>query len=543
MGHPVTARAKSVQSIVLAPQGSAVALGKTQQFSATAVFSDGSKEDVSGATTWTSAQPQIASVSTAGLASSKAVGTTVIKGVYQAVSSSASLTINAAVLVSIAVAPQSPSLTPNHSVQLSATGTFTDGSTQDLSASVSWSTVPAGIISVSNTGIATAQSLGAATITATSNSVSTSDTITVVAPVLQTISLSPSAATIPLGEKQQLSAIGNYNDGSTRDLTNLAKWKSSDPSILGLNQSGMGTTCAQGSVTVTATSGSVKGETQMLVGPPVVVSISIVPANSEMALGGQQQLSALAKFSDGTSMDMTTRGTWSSSDKSIAGVSDHGLVLARKMGHTAISVSSDSVNGSADLTVEPALAVSYFSNAHTAGFADATIRLTNPGLSGGDLCADVYVFDQDQQLSECCACQMSPDGLLTLSVNSDLTGNPLTGVKSTAGVIKIVSAELSSGATCDPTVVKPDANLIAWSSNVQAPASSRFAITENPFQLAPLGNDELAALQNQCASASALGSGQGICTCGATSAPQRRNADKRFGSADSTLASLLRSYR
>ena len=81
-------------------------------------------------------------------------------------------------------------------------------------------------------------------------------------------------------------------------------------------------------------------------------------------------------------------------------------------------------------TTPPAdtLKVDYFANANTAGAPDGTVRLTNPGTAGGNLCAAVFVFDQNQEMSECCSCFLSPDGLRTLSVNTDITGNPLTGV-------------------------------------------------------------------------------------------------------------------
>ena len=167
------------------------------------------------------------------------------------------------------------------------------------------------------------------------------------------------------------------------------------------------------------------------------------------------------------------------------------------------------------------LTVSYFSNAHTSGVADATVRLTNPGLTGGNLCAEIYVFDQSQQLSECCGCLVSPDGLQTLSVNTDLTGNPLTGVQSTTGVVKIVPADAAVNPSCNPTAIAPKASLVAWSTNIQQQSASAFAMTETTFQLGPLGDDELAALQNQCSSSFSLGSGQGVCSC-ATVASTRR---------------------
>src|SRR6202007_258991 len=161
-------------------------------------------------------------------------------------------------------------------------------------------------------------------------------------------------------------------------------------------------------------------------------------------------------------------------------------VLARHVGATTISVFSDSVGGSANISVKPVLAVSYFSNAHASGAGDATVRLTNPGITGGNLCAEIYVFDQDQQLSECCGCVVSPDGLRTLSVNTDLTGNPLTGVKSTNGVVKIVPADASITSSCDPTAITPDASVVAWSTNIQKQSVSAFVITETSFQLGPL---------------------------------------------------------
>jgi hypothetical protein len=73
-------------------------------------------------------------------------------------------------------------------------------------------------------------------------------------------------------------------------------------------------------------------------------------------------------------------------------------------------------------TTPPAdtLKVDYFSNANTSGAPDATVRLTNPGTAAGNMCASMFVFDENQELTECCSCLLTPDGLRTLSVNVDL---------------------------------------------------------------------------------------------------------------------------
>jgi len=76
----------------------------------------------------------------------------------------------------------------------------------------------------------------------------------------------------------------------------------------------------------------------------------------------------------------------------------------------------------------------YFANANTAGAPDATLRVSNPGTyANGNICAAFFVFYPNQELSECCSCLQTPDGLGTLSVDKDLTSNPLTGVTLTTG--------------------------------------------------------------------------------------------------------------
>ena len=158
--------------------------------------------------------------------------------------------------------------------------------------------------------------------------------------------------------------------------------------------------------------------------------------------------------------------------------------------------------------------INYFANANTSGAPDATVRIDNPGLTYGNLCAMIYVFDNDQQLSECCGCIESHNGLRTISVNGNLTSNPLTGVKSTNGVIKVVSAAVNDS-PCDATGnVTPTANLRVWATHIQNKVGSAFPITETESSDSALGATEFANLQAQCLFIGILGSGHGICSCG-----------------------------
>ncbi|QNI34021.1 hypothetical protein H7849_09015 [Alloacidobacterium dinghuense] len=159
-----------------------------------------------------------------------------------------------------------------------------------------------------------------------------------------------------------------------------------------------------------------------------------------------------------------------------------------------------------------------------AGFPvpDATVRIDNPGLTYGNLCAMIYVFAADQQLAECCGCVETHNGLRRLSVRTDLTKNPLTGPGTSpfSGVIKVISAAVNNS-PCDPTAnVTPKANLRVWATHIQpGTAFGSFGgiiwpVTETESSDSTLGATELANLQAQCSFINILGSGAGICTCG-----------------------------
>ncbi|MGD1214370.1 MAG: hypothetical protein ABR861_05235 [Terriglobales bacterium] len=178
--------------------------------------------------------------------------------------------------------------------------------------------------------------------------------------------------------------------------------------------------------------------------------------------------------------------------------------------------------------------VTYYSNAHTTGAPDATVRIINDGdLStsptrcgvpgtppcGGDIYADIYVFDDSQELQECCSCDVSADGLLSESVNLNLTANTLTGKVLTRGVIKVISDP--GGYPYDPT---PGAGLRAWSTHIQATSvvfaagkapseKSPFYVTETEMADSNLVTDELERLGALCSFDVTLGSGQGVCSC------------------------------
>jgi hypothetical protein len=160
--------------------------------------------------------------------------------------------------------------------------------------------------------------------------------------------------------------------------------------------------------------------------------------------------------------------------------------------------------------------IEYFANANTARAMDATLRLDNPGGSGTNLCADIFVFDSNEEMSECCSCLETPDGLRMLSIDNDLTANPLTGAVLTTGAIKILAA-VTQGGTCPiPSYITtvPHGEIKAWATHIQ---DGDYAITETTSQNSYLSPNEQNELAQQCGAIERIGSGSGICGCGSGS--------------------------
>ena len=123
-----------------------------------------------------------------------------------------------------------------------ATGTYSDGSTQDLTEFATWISSDRSIVEISNAdgseGEATGTGTGSATLTAAFSGVSGSTGITVTAPKLKSITISPNSPRIRAGGTLQMTATGHYSDGSTQDLTDVVYWTTIDPSVALFDYSG-----------------------------------------------------------------------------------------------------------------------------------------------------------------------------------------------------------------------------------------------------------------------------------------------------------------
>lgn len=155
--------------------------------------------------------------------------------------------------------------------------------------------------------------------------------------------------------------------------------------------------------------------------------------------------------------------------------------------------------------------VTYFDNNGAAGAPDAFIHVLNPGVATGSLCATIYVWRNDQELSECCSCGITPNGLLTLRVSA-LTVNP----GDHAGPAVSGSVSIVSDSACDPTAPVPTPDLRAWATHVNVDTVGGFDVTETEALDTPLSTGEIGEASSRCGFIRVNGSGAGRCDAACT---------------------------
>jgi hypothetical protein len=189
------------------------------------------------------------------------------------VSGSAALVVESSGLSSVTVTPATATVAEQTATQFNAVGTFEDGSTQNLTSSVSWTSSPASVATVSNAsptkGLAAGVAPGTATINALfatqSMTLTGSAMLTVTNATLSTITVAPSDASISLGGTQQFTATGNFSDGTTENLTAQVTWTSSDVGVATISAGGLASTAGKGSTTITAKLNGISGTTSLTV--------------------------------------------------------------------------------------------------------------------------------------------------------------------------------------------------------------------------------------------------------------------------------------
>lgn len=352
-----------LSGILVTPQNPTIPVGTTLQFSAIGHFNDETNQDISSQVAWSSSDPAVATIDGNGLAKAISTGTTTI----QATSSipptfssgsagTTTLTVSSASLSSLSVSPTNPNLPAGVTQQFTATATYSDGTSYDLTSQVAWSSSDPSVATINSSGLATTIAPGTTTLSIVFVGVSGSTTLTVNSATLSALTVSPAnpaITSIPVGVTEQFLATGAYSDGTSFNITNQVSWNSSDPSIGVISNNGLATAISPGTITLTASSGGISGNTNLMVNSATLSSLVVTPANPSIPVGVAEQFVALGTYSDGISYDLTTQVTWSSSNL-VATVNSGGLATAVSEGTATITARLGSISGGTTLTVSSA---------------------------------------------------------------------------------------------------------------------------------------------------------------------------------------------
>ncbi|WP_229833426.1 Ig-like domain-containing protein, partial [Alishewanella longhuensis] len=325
-------------SFSIEPLDASIAAGLSQQFTATGVYSDGSIANISGNVVWQSSDPVIAVMAAnhtdrSGWVSALVPGSTEISATIGTLYASTNFTVTNAALMAMLLSPENSSLYIGISRNYTATGIYSDGTSQDISAQVSWASSNSEVATIgsnpsanpadSTQGVALALSAGTSQISASLDSLSAETTLTVRAVSVNSVVVTPTNSTVVAGLTRQFIATANYNDGSAVDVSNTAIWASSNTAVAimnpnGNNNSGLATSQMEGSAQISASFNDQSGSANLTVTAASLNSILITPANSSVIAGQSRQYTATGVYSDGSSENLTTLVNWTSSDNAIA---------------------------------------------------------------------------------------------------------------------------------------------------------------------------------------------------------------------------------
>lgn len=243
-------------------------------------------------------------------------------------------------LTSIIVKPSSSVIAVGGQQQFTATGKYSNGSSQDLTNSVAWNSSSSGVSSIETSGqaspgLATSNTSGTVTISAATTGVSGSASLQALGTVpppgatLTSITIEPGSVSIGAAALEQFAAIGTFSNGEQVDITDSAMWTISDSTKASIENSsqdspGLALGVAAGTATITCAMSGQTASVQLTVTDfavplPSVGGITAIPPSQTL---GNNQV-ADPGFEDGTA-DWTL-ATCYSIDSSVAHTGTHSL--------------------------------------------------------------------------------------------------------------------------------------------------------------------------------------------------------------------------
>ncbi len=353
---------KELLTIVTTPNVATVLTGMQQQFKTTAVFSDGSLQDLSDLVIWSVSDTAIATINQQGWVTTKSSGEVMINATFEGHQSNAKLTVIDGVAEQLTIFPASKVLPEGTSQQYSSFVTLMDGQVIDVTNNVTWLMADTSIATIDNDALVQALKVGdsqlGATLTHDGKLLNALAALSVSAGDVSQIVISPANREFPIGSFGIFNATAYYPDGHIQDITRDATWSSANTGVGKIVASGVhaGDTVAVGlgKTNINVSFHSVNATTEATVTDALLLSISINPVDKITAAGNSVSYQAYGLYSDATKHEITKLVAWSVSMPSIANIDMDGVATTFIAGNTEIKASYSGLTKAVSLTVTDA---------------------------------------------------------------------------------------------------------------------------------------------------------------------------------------------
>ena len=393
--YPLTITNASLTGIAVTSSAGSVAKGASAQLTATATYSDGSTADATNLVTWSSSNANVATVNSQGAVNAVGVGSATLTASLNGQQASTSVTVTNPTLTALSVSGAAASVAKGLSTQLAAVGTYSDGTTANVTSQVAWTSSNANVATVNNQGVVSARGVGSATLTGSLNGQQATYSVTITNPTLTSIAVTSNAGSLAKGTLAKLTATGTYSDGTTADITSQMTWSSSNAAVATVSGQGVVSTLGVGSATLTGSLNGQQGSVSVTITNPAVASLAVTGNAGSMAKGLTSQLAATATYTDGSTADVTSQVTWASSNAGVATVSGQGLVSARGVGNATVTGSLGGQQASTSLTVTNAT----LTNLSVASAAGSVAKGLNAQLTATGTYSDGSTADVTSQVA------------------------------------------------------------------------------------------------------------------------------------------------
>ncbi|WP_318470890.1 Ig-like domain-containing protein, partial [Photobacterium leiognathi] len=348
----------SVKSLSPDASEASIYSGGQLSLAAEGIYSDGTTSPLTNKVTWHSSAVDIAQIDDKGILTGVAIGTVEVKASYEGIESSIiNVRITDAILSSIAISVKS--LSPDASIysggqlSLAAEGIYSDGSTSPLTNKVTWHSSAVDIAQIDDKGILTGVAIGTVDVKASyegieSNIINVRITDAILTSMNISVKSLSSDASIYSGGQLSLAAEGIYSDGSTSPLTNKVSWHSSAVDIAQIDDKGILTGVAIGTVDVKA---SYEGIESNIINVRITdailtsmnISVKSLSSDASIYSGGQLSFAAEGTYSDGSTSLLTNKVMWYSSAVDIAQIDDKGILTGITIGNVDVKASYEGI--------------------------------------------------------------------------------------------------------------------------------------------------------------------------------------------------------